>query len=81
VTPPCQQVTVAYHLTLKAEACTVFDYVSPEEHISGQAGRDGETVHLNTWRPMMTRAALTQISAVTLIASIAFIKVSQQIIN
>jgi len=37
----------------------VFDLV-----ISGQAGRDGETVPLKTWRPMMTRAALTQISTV-----------------
>jgi len=40
---------------------------------------DGETGPLKTWRPMMKRA-LTQIRTVTLIASLAFIKVGQQII-
>jgi len=40
----------------------------------------GRPVPLKTWRPMI-RAALTQISIVMLIASIAFIKVGQQIIN
>jgi len=76
----CQRVTIAYHWTLKAEACTVCVCVSPE-HITGQAERDGETVPLNTWRPMMTRAAWTQISTVTLIASLAFIKIGPQILN
>jgi len=32
VTPPGQQVTIAYHFTVKAEACTVSDCVSPAEH-------------------------------------------------
>jgi len=38
-------------------------------------------VPLNTWRPVMTRAALTQSSTGTLLASLAFIEVGQQIIN
>jgi len=74
VTPPCEQVSIAYHLTLKAEACAVFDRLReamPSTPASGWAW----------WGDRWWRAALTQSSTGTLIVSLAFIKVGQQIAN
>ncbi|TNN37480.1 hypothetical protein EYF80_052355 [Liparis tanakae] len=52
----CQQVTIASHITLTAEACAVCDRVNPSraEHTSVKAGRDGETV-TGRPRPAMCR--------------------------
>jgi len=57
------------------------DFTTKESQsdVSGWVLKTG--ANMATEGPMMTRAALTQISTVTLIASLAFIKVGQQIIN
>jgi len=79
VTPPCQQVTIASHLTLTADACAVCDCERPVSSTpaSGWARRGDR--HRSPWKrgDRWWRAAVTEISTVTLIASLAFIKVGQ----